>query len=221
MNRIDDGFYSWLVGASDFDRILDMPKLALPKRIEIPENLIPYSRVLHSTEYGEYVHFYEHDVVFRDFLNDPETLIQTLYRFSGILTPDCSIYRDMPLILQMTNTYMNRAIGCYMQEQGMNVVPNIRWGDERSYKPGWTEVPFAFLGVEKHGIVAVSTYGCIRGHENKRHFHDGFHAMLKCLEPEIVLIHGSMPKDVFEDMPSNLRFAHYCDWISQKRKKVG
>lgn len=188
--------------------------------MEIPQNLIPFSKVAYSVDCTEYVHFYEHDVVFRDFLREPELYVERLYRFPGIITPDCSLYRDMPLVLQMANTYMSRSVGCYLQEQGMNVIPNIRWGDERSYAPGITDIPFAFLGIEKHGIVSVSTYGCIRGKENKKHFHDGFHSMLSFLEPEIVLIHGAMPADVFSDIPTGLRCVHYEDWISQKRKKV-
>lgn len=221
MEKIDDGYYSWLVKAATFDEVLDMPSMTAPKRMEIPENLIPFSKTAYSAGNTEYVHFYEHDMVFRDFLCDPEPHIERLYKFPGIITPDCSLYRDMPLVLQMANTYMSRSIGCYLQEQGMNVIPNVRWGDERSYLPGLTDIPFAFLGIEKHGIVSVSTYGCIRGKENKKHFHDGFHSMLTFLEPEIVLVHGAMPADVFSDIPSDLRCVHYEDWTTQKRKKVG
>lgn len=201
MEKIDDGYYSWLVKAATFDKVLDMPIIALPKRMEIPKNLIPFSKMAYSAECAEYVHFYEHDMVFREFVRNPEKYIEHLYKFPGVVTPDCSLYRDMPLILQMANVYISRSIGCYLQEQGMNVIPNVRWGDERSYRPGITDVPFAFLGIEKHSIVSVSTYGCIRGKENKRHFHDGFQAMLTFLAPEIVLLHGAMPADVFYDIP--------------------
>ena len=220
-NIIDDGFHSWLVCAADFDSLLDMPQIKAPKRIEIPQNVIPFSKIPYSEQRQEYVHFYEHDTVFKDFLNNPEEYIERLYPFPGVITPDCSLYRDMPLILQMANTYTSRAIGCFLQDQGINVIPNIRWGDERSYNPGLTDVPFAFLGVEKHSIVSVSTYGCIHSQENKRYFHDGFHAMLNYLSPEIVLIHGAMPADVFADVPSQVQCVHYQDWTTQKRKKVG
>lgn len=157
MNRIDDGYHSWFVKAANFDEILDMPCMKAPKRMEIPENLIPFSKAAYSADCAEYVHFYEHDMVFRDFLNNPEPYIEKLFKFLGIIAPDCSLYRDMPLVLQMANTYMSRSVGCYMQEQGLNVIPNVRWGDERSYLPGMTDIPFAFLGIEKHGIVSVST----------------------------------------------------------------
>ena len=221
MEKIDDGYYSWLVKAATFEEMLDMPIMALPKRMEIPKNLIPFSKAAYSVDCTEYIHFYEHDTVFRDFLHAPELYIERIYRFPGIITPDCSLYRDMPLVLQMANTYISRSVGCYLQEQGMNVIPNVRWGDARSYLPCLTDIPFAFLGIEKHGIVSVSTYGCIRGKENKKHFHDGFHAILTFLEPEIVLIHGAMPADVFSDIPADTYCVHYEDWTTQKRKKVG
>lgn len=220
MKQIDDGYFPWLVEAAEFDSMLDMPCMTVPKRMEIPKNLIPFSKAGYSAECEEYIHFYEHDIRFRDFLHHPEAYIERLCKFPGIITPDCSLYRDMPLILQMANTYMSRSIGCYLQEQGMNVIPNVRWGDERSYRPGITDVPFAFLGIEKHSILSVSTYGCIRGIENKKHFHDGFHSMLEFLKPEIVLVHGAMPADVFFDVPSTFQCVHYEDWTTQKRKKV-
>ena len=78
MRTIDDGFYPWLVEAADFDSVLDMPSMSFPKRIEIPGNLIPYSKVQYSEGCKEYVHFYEHDIVFRDFLRDPESHVEKL-----------------------------------------------------------------------------------------------------------------------------------------------
>ena len=79
MRHIDDGYYSWLVEAATFDEILDMPCMTVPKRLEIPENLIPFSKTAYSVDYGEYVHFYEHDIVFRDFLHNPEAHVEQLY----------------------------------------------------------------------------------------------------------------------------------------------
>ncbi len=220
MKIIDDGYFSWLVAGAEFESIFDIPQMSLPKRMEVPKNLIPFSKMKYSASCSEYVHFYEHDAVFRDFLQNPERYIEQFYHFPGIISPDTSLYRDMPLALQIANTYLNRSAGCYMQEQGLNVYPNIRWGDERSYTPVFSDVPFSFLGVPKHGIVSVSTFGCIRRNENQKHFHDGFHAMLKYLEPEIVLIHGAMPDNVFADLPPRLRYFHYMDWTSQKRREA-
>ena len=111
---------------------------------------------------------------------------------------------------------MNRAVGHYLQSQGLYVVPNVRWGDERTYTTCVFPEKPAFLGVEKHSIVSVGAYGCIRGKENKYHFRAG----LEELEPEIVLVYGRMPKAIFEGLNSSTTFINYPDWITFKRKKV-
>lgn len=80
---------------------------------------------------------------------------------------------------------------------------------------------FAFLGVDKHSIVAISSYGCIHGKENRRYFQEGLETMLFTLEPEIVLVYGSMPDAIFSAYTKCTQFMHYPDWISSKRKKVG
>ena len=127
----------------------------------------------------------------------------------------------MPLCLQIANTYMSRAVGHYFQSQGLYVIPNVRWGDERSYTTIELPERFAFLGIEKHSIVAISTYGCIRGKENKHYFREGLEAMIECLEPEVILVYGAMPDSVFCPFYNKSQFVHYTDWISSKRKKVG
>ena len=54
---------------------------------------------------------------------------------------------------------MNRAVGCYLQSHGVYVIPNVRWGDERSYTTVELPEKFAFLGVPKNSIVSIGTYG--------------------------------------------------------------
>lgn len=123
----------------------------------------------------------------------------------------------MPLALQIANVYLNRQIGHYLQSKGLYVIPNVRWGDERSYKRIiQNEIPFAFLGVEKHSIVSIGTYGCCRTKEELHHLKEGLKAMLTELEPEIVLVYGAMPNSVFGDFLNTTRFIHYTDWISSK-----
>jgi hypothetical protein len=123
----------------------------------------------------------------------------------------------MPLNLQIANTYMNRAIGHYLQLHGIYVIPNVRWGDERSYTTSILPEKFAFVGLPKHSIVSVGTYGCIQGKENKHYFREGLIAMLDELEPEYVLIYGSMPDAIFGDIVDRTNFVHFRDWTSKMR----
>ena len=160
--------------------------------------------------------FYEHDINFADVVRKPEDFVEDLLRFPAVVTPDNSLYRDAPLIVQIANVYRNRAIGHYLQKNGAYVIANIRWGDESSYTTDFLPEKFAFLGAPKNSIVSVGTYGCIRGKDNKYYFREGLEAMLDELTPEVVLVYGSMPKSVFSaEILSKTNFVRYPDWISQ------
>lgn len=221
-NIIDDGYNAELVMDAVFDGKLEIPTIRKPQKIIIPKNLVPFSKRNYSQNHSDFLCFYEHDVHFLGFVNSPQKYLSELKKFQGIISPDCSLYFDMPLVLQMMNVYRNRQIGHYLQTQGFYVIPNVRWGDERSFKrENSNEVPFAFLGIEKHSIVSIGTYGCVKGKENSRIFIEGLLSMLKELEPQIVLVYGSMPKNIFEDLLNSelfVRFIQYDDWTTLKHK---
>ncbi|WP_408059004.1 DUF4417 domain-containing protein [Treponema peruense] len=78
-----------------------------------------------------------------------------------------------------------------------------------------TELPFAFLGVEKGGIYSIGTYGCIQGEENTFFFREGLISMLKELEPKVVIVYGAMPKSIFSDLTNKTTFIQIDDWIKR------
>ena len=106
----------------------------------------------------------------------------------------------------VTNKYRNHVIGYYMQQRGIYVIPNVRWGDERTYTTQVLPEPLAFLGVEKHSVVSVGSYGCVKTADERRHFRAGLAAMLDWVEPEAVLVYGSMPEGVFGDFLGRTEF---------------
>ena len=138
-----------------------------------------------------------------------------------MITPDCSLYIDAPLCVQIANIYLNRAVGYYLSRQGIYVIPNIRWGDERTYNSEFLGEKVAFQGVDKHSIVSIGTYGQIRTAESKRFFREGLLSMLDELEPEVVLVYGAMPKKIFGDLQTKTRFIQYPDWITRMKKSSG
>lgn len=212
---IDDGFRADLVRSAEFKGIFEIPYINPPKKIILPNDTIPFSLMDRTKDYSEFVVFYEHDIKFADIIMATDEYLDDLKNFPGVVSPDCSLYRDMPLVLQIANTYMNRAIGHYLQMHGINVIPNVRWGDERSYTTSVLPERFAFIGLPKHSIVSIGTYGCIQSRENKRYFREGLVAMLDELEPEYVLVYGSMPDAIFGDLKDRTTFVHYKDWTSK------
>lgn len=214
---IDDGFAPELVEGADFDGELEIPIIRNDPGMVPPFLMRPFSRRGVTSMPDEYICFYEHDYRFAKFLERAGAYLDSVRKFSGVVSPDCSLYRDMPLILQMVNTYLNRAVGHYLQYNGIHVIPNVRWGDERSYLGYGHIEPFAFLGLEKRGVVSIGTYGCIRGDENRFHFKRGLSAMLKAVEPKIVLVYGGMPNDLFEEVAECAEFVRYDDWTTIRK----
>ena len=215
---IDDGFRADLVEMAEFDGIFEIPAINKPEKLIIPKGMVPFSLRNSDKNKEFFVCFYEHDIKFRDCLLATDNYLDELQEFPGVISPDCSLYLDMPLCLQIANVYMNRAIGSYLQSKGIYVIPNVRWGDERTYTDMVLPEKVAFLGLPSHSIVSVGTYGCIRSKEAKYHFRQGLISMLDEIEPEIVLVYGNMPIAVFEGLEKRTRFINYPDWITLKKR---
>lgn len=150
-------------------------------------------------------------------LAHPNEYVEILKQYEGFISPDCSIYRDMPLSLQITNIYRNRAIGYCFQKHGVYVIPCVRWGDDRTYTTKFLPEKIAFLGIEKHSIVSVGSYGQLKNRVNRYYFEAGMDSMMEELEPEIVLVYSKMPDEIKEKY-FKTQFVEYEDWTSIVRK---
>ena len=218
-NLVDEGFRISLVETAFFDGKFEIPHIDAPKDIIIPEGMVPFSIRERSQDKNDFVCFYENDINFREILINTEEYVDDLKRFPGIVTPDCSLYLDAPLCVQIADIYLNRAVGYYLSQQGLYVVPNIRWGDERTYKSDFLGEKVAFQGVDKHSIVSIGTYGQIKSAESKRYFREGLEEMLKELEPEVVLVYGAMPDKIFGGLYDKTSFIQYPDWTTRMKQK--
>ncbi len=213
---MDDGFRPELVEGARFDGFLEIPIIEKPSEILIPDSIVPFSRIGTTIQGKTALCFNDMDIVFSDVIRRPEDYLEEISKFPIVMSPDCSMYRDQPLSTQIMNIYRNRTIGYFFQSKGMYVIPQIRWGDERTYTKTVFPEKVAFLGAPKHSIVLISPYGCIQGKENKMHFKNGLHAMLEELEPQVVLVYGPMPDSVFGEYLKYTRFIHYQDYTSRR-----
>ena len=212
--KATDGFKPELVEGAEFVGHLDYPIIEKPKSYIIPSNLVPFTKRKYAImEDG--ICFYEHDNLFAEVLATPEKFIEEFKSYNCIISPDNSTYIDMPLVLQQANTYINRALTYFYQKNGVYVIPNVSWSDERSYTPDLYGESFAFLGLPKHSIVCVSNYGVMKNLVNRYHFLNGFRAMLNELEPEIVLVYGSMPDKYFDEFKERTKLYHYDNWTKK------
>ena len=105
---VADGFAPEFVEGALLEEFFNIPLLEPVKELIVPQGIIPFSQRRRSRDHGEFVAFYEHGVKFSDFVLRPEFYSEELCRFRGVITPDCSLYRDMPLGAQVLNAYRNR-----------------------------------------------------------------------------------------------------------------
>ena len=152
----------------------------------VPDKLIGfnYARTAKETDCG--IHFFIDDYQFERVWNDPDTNIQLLQKFQCALTPDWSLYLDMPMAMKVWNVYRSRLIGQLMQDAGIEVIPTLSWAQPETYQ-------FCFDGLKPGGVVAVSTVGVMRSEEAKNVWADGMTEALKRLKPSMVLCYGSEP----------------------------
>lgn len=216
-NLFYDGFNSKLIETAFFESLLEIPVLEAPKEIIIPKRAIPFSKLDQITDPLDMLVFYEQDPKFRDFVSVPQNFDKSLSNVKIMSTPDCSLYRDMPLWEQLANIGVSRSIGYYEQQQGKYVIPNVRWGDERTYTNVHFDIPPTFAGIPKNSIVSIGTYGCCQKKEDKYHLSAFLEAMLDYLSPSDVVVYGSFNKKYIQQYGKYTKFHVLPDWISYKR----
>lgn len=208
----DDGFNSYLVNGATFIGEAGIPVLQNMKNLQVPKALISFSKSRTNFNRRKFVHFYEHDKYFKSIFNHPENYVELFKTYDGIISPDPTMFIDNSKCLLETSTYMNRAIAFFYAKKGIPVIPNIRWTNEKSYE-------FCFSGIPKSYIVSISTHGCCKTEQQKLIFKNGLSKMLEVLKPTDVIVHGYMPKTIFEDFKNLTRFHRFPSEFEKTHKK--
>ena len=149
----------------------------------IPDELIGFNYAKSSKNKNTGIHFYVDDYQFERVWNYPEKYLDTLFEYDCILTPDFSLYIDMPMAMKIWNVYRSRQIGAYYQSKGIKVIPTISWAEEDTFK-------FCFKGIPKGSIVSISTIGVKRDESAMKIWIDGVDEMIKQIEPTAILVYG-------------------------------
>jgi len=149
----------------------------------IPADLIGFNYAKTSKDKNVGIHFFIDDYQFERCWASPEKYIDVLREYECILTPDFSLYMDMPMPMKIWNIYRSRQIGAYYQARGIKVIPTISWAEPETFE-------FCFLGIPKGSIVAVSTIGVKQDSEALEIWEAGMEAMIEQIEPSTILVYG-------------------------------
>ena len=180
-----------------------------------PKKLIVFSKAIRSKDYDAWIHFYEDDVSFERIWKNPRKYLPIIKRFKGVIAPDFSLYRDMPLVMQLWNIYRSHAIGSWLQKNGIPVIANVRWGDKRTFE-------ICCNGVPKHATIAIGSHGCIKQKIEREFFIEGLEYVIQRLKPKTIIVYGTAPNIIFEEYKkSGIEILQFdSDYMVAHRKVV-
>ena len=184
-----DVFNAFLVSIATYAGFFEFP--VIDPCYDIPNGLISFSKCISSKDHNCWVHFYEDDCLFERLWRNPKRYLSILQSYNGVILPDWSLYRDMSLTFQLWNIYRSRAIGTWLQTNGVKVIPNIRYGDRRTFK-------VCTDGLAKHSVIAVGTHGTLKNRIDRYIFVKGLDVVVKRLMPTAIIVYGACPDSIFQ-----------------------
>ena len=149
----------------------------------IPDDLIGFNYAKTSKNKNAGIHFFVDDYQFERVWNKPDAYADVLSEYECVLTPDFSLYLDMPMPTKIWNVYRSRQIGAYYQSLGLKVIPTMSWAEEATFE-------FCFRGIPQGSVVAVSTIGVKDDANALRIWRDGMTEMIRHVEPSTILVYG-------------------------------
>lgn len=209
-----DVFHAFLVEHADYDGYIELP--AIKTSEYLPEKVVTFSKAMAKAwkDFDCWIVFYEHDRSFERLWHNPRQYLNRLKKFRGVISPDFSLYRNMPLVMQMWNTYRGRALAVWLQDNGIEIIPNVRFNDERTYE-------FCFDGIEKSKTVSVGTHGCIKSRTDREYFKKGLRELVRRLTPKNIIVYGAAPEELFKPYKeAGIHIIPFESEFSKSRRQV-
>ena len=196
----------------EFDPENTEGKFQMPRLIPcytMPDDLISFNYLLTSKKYNCGVHFYVDDYQFERIWDRPQAYIDKLQKFSCALTPDFSLYTDMPMAMKVWNVYRSRLIGQMMQYNGIDVIPTVSWAEPETFE-------FCFDGLPHGSVLSVSTIGVKRDKEAMKIWTDGMDELIRRCEPSKLLVYGGHVDYDYGD----IEVKHFINDATERLSKV-
>lgn len=185
--------YAWFEGVGEYD-LPEMYPTEIQNLNDIPIQGFNYALKEKNPERIG-VHFFLHDYQFERVWKYPDRYVEVLKKFAYVLSPDFSPYADIPKSLKIFNVYRKMWCGRYWQENGINVIPTITWGNNE-------DLDWCLDGVPRYSTIAISTMGEGRW-GNFRALKSNWQRIMDKLEPKTILLYG---KDLSDELSGNIVF---------------
>lgn len=172
---------------------------------------VPYNLRNKFDGTNQAVHFFLHDYMFRDAVwCNLERTTYSLSKFSVLLTPDLSLWKDLPTdYYNRQNIFRTRFIGAYWQKCGYSVIATASWGDLASFG-------YCFEGLPPESIIAVSGMGSRKSASAFNLWCYGLRRLEEAKRPSLILVYGQ-PVDI-PDLQTPVQFIP--DFISTRLRQI-
>jgi hypothetical protein len=147
---------------------------------------------------GGALHFFLDDYRFEKVWSRPEATYERIADVGAALSPDFSMWRDMPKAMQIWQVYRSRWCGAFWQHLGVDVVPTVTWGDPATYE-------FTFDGLPQRSVLAVSMLGVRK--DGRELFVQGIKELVAQCDPTLLLCYGKIPFEI--DCPTKVYPTHW------------
>lgn len=174
----------------------------------IPKDLIGFNYALTSNSKESGIHFYIDDYQFERIWNQPQLYLDKLSEYDCMLTPDFSLYKEMPIAMKIWNTYRSRLIGQMAQKIGIIVIPTVSWAEEETFD-------FCFDGLPKRATLSISTIGVKKDDYNFSLWKNGVDEMIRRLKPRTLLIYGGKVDYDF----GNIKTVYFENKVTERMKQ--
>ena len=174
----------------------------------VPRSLIGFNYALTAKDKAPGVHFYIDDYQFERIWQRPNAYIDVLKEFDCALTPDFSLYMDMPMSMKIWNVFRSRLIGQMMQDAGIKVIPTVSWAEKATFD-------FCFDGIVEGSVVSISTVGVKNSEEALEIWKAGTKELIDRKKPSCIIIYGG---EIDFDY-GNIDVRYYDNAVTERMKK--
>lgn len=146
---------------------------------------VAYSDRKRHDGHNQAAHFFLDDYRFRDAVwYNLEYTTYTLSKFDYLITPDLSLWRDLPTeFYNEKNVFRTRFIGAYWQMAGYKVIPTASWG-------GLSSFAYCFNGLPDDSVIAVSGMGNRRDGNAYSRWCYGMRRLEQEKKPSLIMVYG-------------------------------
>ena len=204
--RTDEAYNLPYVDLERTEGFYQMP--IIERETHIPKGLMGFNYALTSGDISKGIHFYVDDYQFERIWNDPHKYIDVLREYDCVLTPDFSLYLDMPISMKIWNIFRSRLIGQMMQDEGLIVIPTVSWAEEETFD-------FCFDGLPEGGVMSISTVGVKKDEHAMEIWKAGTTELIKRKKPSALLVYGGAVDYDFGDT----KVFYFSNEVTERMKK--